>query len=413
MTIKQLYPTQRPALDLNFARQKRLDPRVTFTRGSTATYVGSDGLIKTAASGEARFDHDPETGESLGLLVEESRTNLLIHSEEFDNAAWIKLGTTVSANTTTAPNGTATADKLVSNNATNRFCAYRYLTMTANSVQTLSCYGKSAGWNFMTLVVGKQGSPYTRDSYTINLNDGTVNKGPWTSNSVLFTAVTKEKLANGWWKLSVSVKVDASSTDLHVEIGASPTNQYNNGMTGDGTSGIYIWGAQLEAASFPTSYIPTTTVTVTRSADVASMTGTNFSSWYNQGEGSLVVSADRVDGLPSLQFTVLTTNGYRNPEFTFRSDGRASIYNPTVGSYLTSAALQKATFGWSFDGTGASRAINGVGNSVANTGINDTNTTLSIGNYGGSNNYRHNGHISRLAYYPTRLSDTQLQALTL
>jgi len=143
------------------------------------------------------------------------------------------------------------------------------------------------------------------------------------------------------------------------------------------------------------------------------MTGTNFSSWYNQGEGSLVVSADRVDGLPSLQFTVLTTNGYRNPEFTFRSDGRASIYNPTVGSYLTSAALQKATFGWSFDGTGASRAINGVGNSVANTGINDTNTTLSIGNYGGSNNYRHNGHISRLAYYPTRLSDTQLQALTL
>ena len=118
MTIKQLFPTQRPALDLNFARQKRLDSRVTFTRASTGTYVGSDGLIKTAASGEARFDHDPETGESLGLLVEESRTNLLRYSEEFNNAPWRKYNTTVSSNTATAPDGTSTADKLIASATT-------------------------------------------------------------------------------------------------------------------------------------------------------------------------------------------------------------------------------------------------------------------------------------------------------
>ena len=240
MTIKSLYPTERPALSLNFARSKQLDPRVAFTRASTATFVGSNGLIQTAASGAARFDQNYATGESLGLLVEEARTNRALYSEQFDNGWWIKYATTVSANATTAPDGTATADKLISSSTSNRFCVYNYSTITANSVQTFSCYGKSAGWDFMTLVVGKSGPPYTRDSYTINLSNGTVNKGPWTSASVLSTAFTKESLANNWWKLSVSVLIDSSSTDLHIEIGTSPTNQYNNGMPGDGTSGIYI-----------------------------------------------------------------------------------------------------------------------------------------------------------------------------
>jgi hypothetical protein len=277
MTIKALYPNVRPTLNLDFAKTKALDPRVTFTRASTATFVGSNGLIQTAASGAARFDQNYATGESLGLLVEEARTNRALYSEQFDNGWWIKYATTVSANATTAPDGTATADKLISLSTSNRFCVYNYSTITANTVQTFSCYGKSAGWDFMTLAVGKAGPPYTRDAYTINLSNGTVNKGPWGSATALSTAFTKESLANNWWKLSVSVLIDSSSTDLHIEIGTSPTNQYNNGMPGDGTSGIYIWGAQLETGSFPTSYIPTSGATATRAADVATLANTGSS----------------------------------------------------------------------------------------------------------------------------------------
>ena len=88
MTIKALYPTVRPTLNLDFAKTKVLDPRITYTRASTATFVGSNGLIQTAASGAARFDHNPTTGESLGLLVEEARTNRVTYSEQFDNAGW-------------------------------------------------------------------------------------------------------------------------------------------------------------------------------------------------------------------------------------------------------------------------------------------------------------------------------------
>ena len=83
MSVSQNFPEVRPTLNLNFARSKTLDPRITFTRASTGTYVGSDGLIKTAVADEARFDHDPETGESLGLLIEGSRTNLINYSEDF------------------------------------------------------------------------------------------------------------------------------------------------------------------------------------------------------------------------------------------------------------------------------------------------------------------------------------------
>ena len=77
------FPTIEPSLRLDFANARALDPRITFTRASVATYVGKDGLIKTAGEDEARFDHDPTTGESLGLLIEESRTNLLPQSQQY------------------------------------------------------------------------------------------------------------------------------------------------------------------------------------------------------------------------------------------------------------------------------------------------------------------------------------------
>ena len=90
-----------PSLDLPFADRKSLVDRIsgnnliTFTRSTTGTYVGSDGLIKTASVNEARFDHNPATGEILGLLVEEARTNVLQYSQDFTNAYWTKTNSSV------------------------------------------------------------------------------------------------------------------------------------------------------------------------------------------------------------------------------------------------------------------------------------------------------------------------------
>jgi hypothetical protein len=122
MTVKQVfntsaeldYPTVLPTLDLDFANSKTLDPRITFTRASGGSYTGADGLIKFAGVNEARFDHDQNTGESLGLLVEESRTNLVTYSEQFNDASWNKNGLSITTNTsaTTAPDGSTNAEKI-------------------------------------------------------------------------------------------------------------------------------------------------------------------------------------------------------------------------------------------------------------------------------------------------------------
>ena len=109
------YPTIEPSLKLDFANARALDPRITFTRASTATYVGANGLIKTAGVNEPRFDHDPITGESLGLLIEESRTNSVEYSEDLSNAYWNKQNCSLGA-TTVAPDGTNSAYLVIPNN---------------------------------------------------------------------------------------------------------------------------------------------------------------------------------------------------------------------------------------------------------------------------------------------------------
>ena len=117
------YPTIKPSLNLNFARSRSLDPRITFTRASTATYVGRDGLIKTAGEDEARFDHDPDTLESLGLLLEESRTNLITYSQDFTNIVWQSANNRATCDNTTGiddPSGGTTASRWSSGTASNQ-----------------------------------------------------------------------------------------------------------------------------------------------------------------------------------------------------------------------------------------------------------------------------------------------------
>ena len=96
MSINQNFPNVFPSVSLDFENSKTLDPRITFTRSSVGTYVGADGLIKTAAVSEARFDHNPTTGESLGLLIEEQRTNSFLYSGDLSNTdGWTRINSII------------------------------------------------------------------------------------------------------------------------------------------------------------------------------------------------------------------------------------------------------------------------------------------------------------------------------
>ena len=321
-----------PSLDLRFADNKSLVDAVTgaqlvtFTRASSGTFVGSDGLIKTATTNEPRFDHNPTTGESLGLLVEEARTNVLLNSA------------TLSTQSVTV----------------------------AAAANTLSFYGTG----------------------TVTLT-GVSTAGPLVGTG-----------ANNRVSLTFTPTVGV----LILTVSGSVTN------------------AQLEAGASPTSYIPTTTATVTRAADVASITGSNFSSWYNQAEGT--VFSDCVSTFSSTQVLInvsataantatsaislasnLTSSQKRVRVRDAASTDQASLAlgASSSGSRTRIAAAIKANdFAASLDGGAAVTDATGTVPTVALMEIGSAPSGVTLG----AQLHR------RLTYWPTRLANTTHQQIT-
>ena len=409
-----------PSLDLRFADNKSLidatsgQSLVTFTRASSGTYVGSDGLIKTATTNEARFDHNPRTGESLGLLVEEQRTNSILHSEGFNITNWsLGANITYSENTadTTAPNGTNTADKLTANAATS--VEYRSIQAQSTSAQVaLSVFAKAGTHSFLQF-------------RTTNASSGHVNFD-LTSGTLAATTATGIITAfpNGWYRC-VAVFPAVSITNVQFELVTSLSAIRGEVWTAAGTESLYLWGAQLEAGSFPTSYIPTTSATVTRSADVASITGANFSSWYRQDEGTVFAEFQTViqDAANNRGVTAVDDGTNNNRVSLFIPAGNFPLgvasrvvsggvaTNPTNTGSITSSSIAKSAICYRVGTDGAAISVNGAipaasSPASAPSGVNN----LRIGTIFGTNNL--GGTIRRLTYWPSRLPNSTLQEIT-
>ena len=417
----QDFPTIRPTLDLNFAATKTLDRRITFTRDSIGTYTDEFGIIQTVPNNVPRFDHDPVTGESLGLLIEESRTNLLPRSEEFD--LWtgpIKNTGSVGVNSITSPDGTLTADKIIPGTNSTRHYLAQLMSITANTTYTASCFAKAGEYNFASVIFGKNGSPYTRGGSIVNLTTGEITDYDVNSptNVIRHTPIN---YGNGWWKISVSVLFDSTSTDGYVEIGCSSLATNYAANSGDGVSGIYVWGAQLEAGSFPTSYIPTSGSTVTRSYDIAKITGTNFTDFYNQTEGTiffryknLSLDTSTIRGVWGLENSSAAVSGVRSPQ-----SGALRIrllynnnFSPAASNlFLISTDYQNGIV--SYNQTENRLMMNGTSDFVSATHTNDNDIiAMSIGSRTTNGDSPLGGHISHLTYYNKRLTNAQLQSLT-
>lgn len=380
-----------------------LDNRITFTRGSTGTYFNSSGVLSSAAINTPRFDYDPVTLAPKGLLIEEARTNLLTYSEQFDNAAWVKSSATITANATTAPDGTNTADRVQA---------------TAPAVVTQDAVVNATSATYT--IYAKQGSGATEGSRFLlrNVTTATNLIGillDYSTGGITYTVgssgASATNVGNGWWRISLSAAT-----------GITSGNQLSCyvGFTGGGSAGqfMFAWGAQLEAGAFATSYIPTVASTATRSADVATMTGTNFSGWYNQSEGTLVVSAS--------QPTIFAASRTASALSYSGTGSRVGIYRQSAGPIngfvtpgaggITSGVSATANTVWkgviAYDTATGYVAANG---SAVATGAHTATLSLfdnfGIGGYAsGVENF--SGHIRSIAYFNTRLPDAQLQALT-
>jgi len=232
---------------------------VTFDRASVATQVNAQGLIESVGEDVMRHDYDPVTGEYKGWLIEESRTNLLTYSEDFDDAVWTKSITTISSNAVTAPDGTLTADKLIPSTGSGTKYIAKIITISASTYYTISLFVKSGDFNYMWL--GGESSIWgTIIAYFDLANLTIISTGP----DAIDAKITPHK--NGWARIELTVLSDADGgTGSAITLGPSNSGTSQT-VTGDGTSGIYIWGAQLEQGSFPTSYIPSTQTFTSRAS---------------------------------------------------------------------------------------------------------------------------------------------------
>jgi len=408
-----------PSLWLDFL-SGLLDDRISFTRTSAATYVNSAGNVVSAPAGTPRFDYDPVTLQPRGLLIEEQRTNLLLRSEEFDNASWTKSRSSVTANATTSPDGTVDADKLVEDttaSATHR--VFQQAAKAASSLtRTFSVYLKASERTFARVQVADNTETVVART-DIDLTAGTATAASVGGGSSISAASASISPAgNGWYRVAFTATFDATITNpaAFVFLCDSLTGI---SYTGNGTSGIFVWGAQWEDGSFATSYIPTVASQVTRTADQASIVAPNFATWYNQSEGTFVVEAvtQKPTSLVATAIAIDASDGGVNNRHyvgfvTGLAEGRTAVGGVTQVS-LTQAYTANATekLAYAYKANDFALARNG---SLAGTDASGSLPTIDrmfIGNAAGSAAFL-DGHIRSVKYFPTRLSNAQLQALS-
>jgi hypothetical protein len=437
MAVKQVFntsaeldfPNVLPTLDLDFANSKTLDPRITFTRASGGSYVGADGLIKYAGVNEARFDHDPATGESLGLLIEESRQNLLTYSEDFGSGSWSKLN--CSANTTNilSPSGSQSTnifvpDQMQSNNLI--AIVRNGVPVVSNNTYTLSLYIKNGGYNNLVLFVDNiksSGPARTGALYRMTGTSGVSFSSSNLNTANVDTTHSIQKINNDWYKIFLTFPVETNSIGVNFRFTNDGVGYINT--NGDGTSGIYIWGAQLEQGAFPTSYIPTQGSTRTRAVDNASITGKNFSDFINPEEGSLILDVIKneftEEGNAFIASLWATNTNYIGLDYGRIPNQVGPTYwvPENINAFTLQPPIQfpvkdnKLKYGISYSNNYLSISET---NNLVTIGYPNrpkpTFNTLQFGRRSSGSFFKRKIHFRRLTYFPKALPSSQLQSLT-
>jgi hypothetical protein len=253
----------------------------TFARGSVATRINAQGLIENVASGVSRLDYPMIDGVVKGCphhILEPQRTQLVQYSEDFSQSYWIKSRITVSANNIISPDGTLNADKIIETTDTGLHAVSKTFTVVSGVSHTVSVFIKKGTNKFVQILFGTNN--VTNNPY-VNFD---VNQGVFENNGT--TSVDVKYFGNGWYRCSATVTTASTSLTYFISPIQSISDSRASSFTGSVNNNIYIYGAQLEVGSYPTSYIPTSGTAVTRSAETA--TGAGDASTFNDSEGVLM-----------------------------------------------------------------------------------------------------------------------------
>ncbi len=419
------FPKVLPSLDLDFVNSNVLDQRVDFTRASGGSYVGADGFIKYVGINQPRFDYDPETGECLGLLMEEARTNLINQSENFNT--W-----TLNSDTDEPPTITRKLSDVKSPDGTSNYflCTYGRTDLRRNfsggfgRTYTASCFFKQPF----------DGNASDLAAFEIHITGGgtTVAIGRviyrFSTNRIIRSdrlGVGVPPIRTGFKRYADgSVRLWLTMTDNGSGQAVFFLNLRVAGFFQNIGKSILTWGAQIEEGNFPTSYIPTRGSARTRAADNFIISGKNFTSWYKQDEGTIFVAHKaltqlnfRGSSVNSIIYSIGTstdlgvfynTRSDNNDIFFFSSMGEG----PIIRFEQPQPSRRKAIFSYN----GPKEQYQPYVDGVKITTVTDKNPyielpydRLILARLG----EKFNGHYQRVTYYPKSLPDSQLQSLTL
>jgi hypothetical protein len=363
----------------------------TFSRASTATRVNSAELIESVANNIPRLDYT--NGSCPSWLLEPQRTNLLLRSEEFDNASWTKVRTTITSNSTAAPDGAISADSISCNETSSSGCFIRQITVLATE-RTTSIFVKPNTAEYFQI---------HRDfgsGVVFNLSNGTIKQSVGATGTI--TAYP-----NGWYRCTASFNV--SGLSLFIIGNASMTVTT---WTSTINQSLFIWGAQLEAGANATSYIPTEGSALTRLADVFTLTN---SALIGQTEGTLFFEGS--DALSSA-FVYINRNISNSVWLGQNANGTINgrIYNNSAAIQFTTSGAISGRFkaAIAYKNGDSTLYVNGVQIGTSSSAVSFTATLQTIesslvsafiiGNQANNNN--------QVLVYPSRLSNSELTTLT-
>ena len=329
-------------------------------------------------------------------------------------SSWGTVGGTLTLSTaTTDPFGGTNVYKLVANSGESPTVGNSDILTTSSTIlaagayYTESIYIKAAEFSAISIRSNTSGSIYT---FTI---------GSTPSGNTEFINPALTSVGNGWYRCSMTFTTTGAQTTANMQPKLATANATPL-VTGDGYSGILIWGAQLEAGAFATSLIPTVASQVTRSADSASMTGVNFSSWYNQFAGTAYIEALVNRSIANFTSLVDFGNGTTTNRWTLCNNGGPANATDVVNNvaYGSVTSANAATQGVAFK-TAAYHSASGSGvclngGTPVTTASDVLFTACTVATIGLRNdaNLPMNGTIKRLSYFPVALTSAQLKAIT-
>ena len=429
VAASQDYPNFRPTLDFNFAAEKKLDPRITYSRSGPASFTNEFGKVVIVGDNVPRFDHDPITRECKGLLIEESRTNIFASSDPAKSAWLLDGGITKGANTTetTAPDGTFTACKLMSAASANSYSQiYDGLSRYTGGVQSL--WVKKGTHNVIGIFDYSGGSGI-RGWFDVNTGEhrceggskvaaGVQSNGNDTNNTNMV------EYPNGWYRYIYYEAANMSYAHFRI------VDFDSDNEASASSNSIYLWGLQAEDnnVKFATSFIPCDTGlmpgTITRGTDFAKVEGEEFAEFYNNATEHTTVMVGKRLGDTNTDGRLYTiSNGTSSqvaPDWDFNDDTKLRISSNVGGSSQMVQELNPFNERNDEFKIAAGMAVNnqiGVVNGTAIAAA-DTSCLMPTGvdrlyfGLRGDEGNQGSLTIKRFMFYPKRLPDSQLVTLT-